>query len=151
MKGQWTRAPPTGRVGPWGPGRTALHSISCGWDWSVAHRSLQEFGHRREDGWGGVPWPGKRNKCLSGPRPFTEITSRQSFNQRCPRRTKLWATAHHHYRPPEEACASARAHKRRSAQSAGRKRPVSGLNDHRYLSVTENATQRQPAGGTLTN
>ena len=38
-----------------------------------------------------------------------------------------------------------------STKRAGRKWLVSGLKDHRYLSVTKNATRRQPAGGTPTS
>ena len=38
-----------------------------------------------------------------------------------------------------------------STKSAGRKWLVSGLKDHRYLSVTKSATRRQPAGGTPTS
>ena len=51
----------------------------------------------------------------------------------------------------EEVCAITHAHKRRSAQSAGRKWLVSGLKDHRYLCVTKSATRRQPVGGTPTS
>ena len=36
-------------------------------------------------------------------------------------------------------------------KSAGSKWLVSGLQDHRYLSVTKNATRRRPAGGTPTS
>ena len=38
-----------------------------------------------------------------------------------------------------------------STKSAGRKWLVSGLKDHRYLSVTKSATRRQPVGGTPTS
>ena len=38
-----------------------------------------------------------------------------------------------------------------STKSAGRKWLVSGLEDHRYLSVTKGATRREPVGGTPTS
>ena len=38
-----------------------------------------------------------------------------------------------------------------STKSAGRKWLVSGLEDHRYLSVTKSATRREPVGGTPTS
>ena len=48
-------------------------------------------------------------------------------------------------RPPKEFWAMARVHRRRSAQSAKENGLVSGLQDHRYLSVTEDGPQSPPA------
>ena len=53
--------------------------------------------------------------------------------------------------PGRSLCYCTCAQEAISTKSAGRKWLVSGLKDHRYLSVTKSATRRQPVGGTPTS
>ena len=56
-----------------------------------------------------------------------------------------------HCPPGGSLCYCTCAQEAISTKSAGRKWLVSGLEDHRYLSVTKSATRREPVGGTPTS
>ena len=76
---------------------------------------------------------------------------RRGTQHSAPGRHRLNSCTAHATPPGGSLCYCTCAQEAISTKSAGRKWLVSGLKDHRYLSVTKSATRRQPVGGTPTS